>query len=131
MFSNNYTVQKIIAVSSAVLMGATVPMIWIYSYDRGINPLEGYTEPMGLFTAPLAVVAVLLAVLGHRWTATAGMVGIGTGLMAIFRIWTGTTITMTDLSIGYGVYVMIAASGVLTFASWSWRQPNQIISESK
>jgi hypothetical protein len=119
----NPTAQRIIAIASAVLMGATVPMIWIYSYDRGINPLEGYTEPMGLFTAPLSMVALLLAVLGHRWTASAGLVGIGTGLMAIFRIWTGTTITMTDLSVGYGVYVMIGASVLLTLSSWPWRKP--------
>ena len=104
-------------------MGATVPMTWIYSYDRGINPLEGYTEPMGLLTIPVAMIALLLALLAHRWTPTAGMVGIGTGLMAIFRIWTGTTITMTDLSVGYGVYVMIGASVVLTLVTWSWRKP--------
>lgn len=123
MLSQNRIVQRVIAVLGAALMAASVPMVWIYSYDRGINPLEGYTEPMGLFTIPLSVIALILATLGHRWTATAGLVGIGTGLMAIFRIWTGTTITMTDLSVAYGVYVEIGASILLTLAAWPWRRP--------
>lgn len=125
MLSSNRSVQRVIAVFSAALMAATVPMIWIYSYDhRGVNPLEGFTEPMGLFTIPLSLVALILAGMGHRWTASVGLVGIGTGLMAIFRIWTGTTITMTDLSVAYGVYVEIGASILLTLAAWPWRTPS-------
>jgi hypothetical protein len=125
MLSSNRIVQRIVALLSAALMGATVPMIWIYSYDhRGVNPLEGFTEPMGLFTIPVSIAALVLAAMGHRWTATAGMVGIATGLMAIFRIWTGTTITMTDLSVAYGVYVEIGASILVTLAAWSWRVPS-------
>lgn len=125
MFSSNRIVQRVVAVLSAALMGATVPMTWIYSYDhRGVNPLEGFTEPMGLFTIPLSLVALILAATGHRWTASVGLVGIGTGLMAIFRIWTGTTITMTDLSVAYGVYVEIGASILLALAAWPWRKPS-------
>jgi hypothetical protein len=123
MLSKKRIVRRIVAVLAAAMIGASVPMIWIYSHDRGINPLEGYTEPMGLFCIPLTIIALILAALGHRRTATAGLVGIGIGLMAIFRIWTGTTIIMTDLSVGYGIYVEIAASVLLTLASWPWRTP--------
>ncbi|HHG84674.1 MAG TPA: hypothetical protein ENJ82_07985 [Bacteroidetes bacterium] len=98
-------------------------MTWIYSYDRGVNPLPGYTEIMGLFTIPVAIAAIILVLLGHRWAPRSGQVGVGIGLMAIFRIWTGTTITMTDLSIAYGVYLMIAASAGLAIVTWSWRKP--------
>lgn len=98
-------------------------MTWIYSYDRGINLLPGYTEPMGLLTIPVAALALVLVLLGHAWAPRMGQFGIATGLMAIFRIWTGTTITMTDLSVAYGIYLMLGAATGLTIVTWSWRKP--------